>query len=199
MEGDTAEQTRPSFFSLLASVGWFPLLVLVLVVLFVVGLVGTTAYLLGKKSQVPKMPVEQTAAPEQNGLSQPTPSSTKAGTATLPSPTPPRRSFYADYAAIHNLVLTSPRWDRYKTLSKPCEFYESIVDKIDIDGDWATVQVFFMDPTTRQVVPTEPILILAHRTNSGWQIAHKGSELFKTWLDLIPSSVIPDDVKPFLR
>ena len=90
MEEDTAEQIRPSFFSLLASFGWFPLLVLVLVVLFVVGLVGTTAYLLGKKSQVPKMPVEQTAAPEQNGFSQPTPPSTRPGTATLPSPTPPR-------------------------------------------------------------------------------------------------------------
>ena len=50
--------------------------------------------------------------------------------------------------------------------------YDIQIDNFQLsaDGTWASARIIFLDPETGKVIPTEPGLVIAERSATGWQV-----------------------------
>jgi murein DD-endopeptidase MepM/ murein hydrolase activator NlpD len=79
-------------------------------------------------------------------------------------------------------------------------FYDTRIDEITLskDGNWATAWLTPLDPETGQVVPTEPGLVIAQRTDAGWQVYLPNDPSWSQALLSAPADLIPSEKKSAL-
>lgn len=100
----------------------------------------------------------------------------------------------SDESIIRNLVNTT-----WRSNLKTSQDQNLTISQVKIDRDYATIDAYTVYKDTDQTVPTEGILILAHKVDENWNLAYKGTDFYNTWLDAIPSTLIQPDIKPLLK
>ena len=73
------------------------------------------------------------------------------------------------------------------------------IEQVDIEGEWAVVEVSARYKATDKAVPTGGGVIIARRINGEWIAAFKGTERYVEWLEEVPDALIPAEIKPLLR
>ncbi|MCH7641468.1 hypothetical protein IID22_04700 [Patescibacteria group bacterium] len=76
---------------------------------------------------------------------------------------------------------------------------ELVLLDIRVEGNWATGEVTLYDKNTDKPLVGEATLFLFRKQNQQWSMATKGTDQYKEWLDEVPTSLIPEDLKIFLR
>lgn len=117
--------------------------------------------------------------------STPTPQST-----TQPSPSPRSK----DEETILQLAK-----QYLSSKDNPSSPYYASPSGVNVEGDWAVVYIVGRDRSTNAVVAGGVGIMLAHSSASIWDVARSGDPQWKEWLDLIPSSLIKQDDKIYLR
>jgi len=73
---------------------------------------------------------------------------------------------------------------------------EIAVDSVKTSGAWSLVT---MHPITGQEGGTHGVLAIGHYDDGGWMFAIQGEQLFWTWLDKVPSDLLTNEAKDYLR
>jgi hypothetical protein len=73
------------------------------------------------------------------------------------------------------------------------------IEQVDIEGEWAVVEVSARYKATDKAVPTGGGVIIARRINDEWIATFKGTERYVEWLEEVPDALIPAEIKPLLR
>jgi hypothetical protein len=73
------------------------------------------------------------------------------------------------------------------------------IEQVDIEGEWAVVEVSARYKATDKAVPTGGGVIIARRIKGEWIAAFKGTERYVEWLEEVPDALIPAEIKPLLR
>ncbi|NUM48506.1 MAG: M23 family metallopeptidase, partial [Anaerolineales bacterium] len=75
--------------------------------------------------------------------------------------------------------------------------YEVNINRIEFDttGEWAVVWLDLYDPTTGQLVPTEPGLVVAYFDGVQWQIILQADPAWADALNTLPPDLMPEDNK----
>ena len=73
------------------------------------------------------------------------------------------------------------------------------IEQVDMEGEWAVVEVSARYKATNKAVPTGGGVIIARRINGEWIAAFKGTERYDEWLEEVPDALIPAEIKPLLR
>jgi hypothetical protein len=72
-------------------------------------------------------------------------------------------------------------------------------EQVDVEGEWAVVEVSARYRATDKAVPTGGGVIIARRIKGEWIAAFKGTERYVEWLEEVPDALIPAEIKPLLR
>lgn len=87
--------------------------------------------------------------------------------------------------------------DREVLKLKSNEIYQ--VNSIRVGGDWAFAEAeLFNEFTGQQIAPGGSIFIF-HKENGVWKMATPGTDLYRSWLEKVPTTLMPEDLKIFLR
>jgi hypothetical protein len=70
---------------------------------------------------------------------------------------------------------------------------------VQIEGDWAFVEYTLVEKGTTNPLAGEATLALIRKSKDGWKAAFKGSDIYKVWLEEAPESLVPEDLKIWLR
>ena len=73
------------------------------------------------------------------------------------------------------------------------------IEQVDVEGEWAVVEVSARYRATDKAVPTGGGVIIARRIKDEWIAAFKGTERYVEWLKEIPDALIPAEIKLLLR
>lgn len=69
---------------------------------------------------------------------------------------------------------------------------------IEVSGSWAIIEATFVD---RNGTPTvdEGTIYIAHLVNGEWTVAKPGTDLYLSWIDQIPDTLLSDELKNYIR
>ncbi len=73
------------------------------------------------------------------------------------------------------------------------------IEQVDIEGEWAVVEISARYKATDKAVPTGGGVIIARRVNGEWIAAFKGTERYVEWLQEVPGALILAEIEPLLR
>ena len=104
------------------------------------------------------------------------------------------KSALASEDIIIQLYNDSNRSDGLKEFLKPGEYTQ--LENIEIRGTWAIAEEHIISDTP---VPPAGNIVLFKYENGAWQVSFRGSENYKTWLEEIPQTLLPEDLKNWLR
>jgi hypothetical protein len=67
-----------------------------------------------------------------------------------------------------------------------------------VSGDWALTEPIFR-AVSGAILNGEGFPILLHKVNGNWRAAYPGTPEFNSWLEDVPTELIPSDTKQLLR
>jgi uncharacterized phage-like protein YoqJ len=114
----------------------------------------------------------------------------------LPTPGPTTNQLFDEDQQTIISVFEREK-NNLSSLIEPNEDWE-ILD-IEIEEDWAFAEVTLVDKNTGELIVGEGTLFLFRKQNQQWLMATKGTDQYKEWLDEVPTSLVSEDLKNFLR
>lgn len=69
---------------------------------------------------------------------------------------------------------------------------------VQVEGDWAIIEATYVNNLGTPTVG-EGAIFLGRNINGQWEVAIPGTETYKGWLDLVPESLLSNELKQFLR
>ena len=107
---------------------------------------------------------------------------------------PPTPTTAAEDLILAKFQETTP--DYYLDLRNGEEF--RAVD-LKILEEWALIEATVVDAETGEPTVGEGTIILFRKVNGAWTPAYRGTDRYKAWLDEIPETLVPADLKMLLR
>lgn len=92
--------------------------------------------------------------------------------------------------AFNNAIVQSDTQPPQGEIFKPID--------IQIEGEWAIIEATYVNNLATPTVG-EGTVFIGRFTNENWEIAIPGTETYKTWLEVIPESLLSDELKQILR
>jgi hypothetical protein len=74
-----------------------------------------------------------------------------------------------------------------------------VIQDLRFEDEWARAEVLVVDSQTGQNTVGEATIVIFRKVNSKWTMAKPGSDLEEEWLEMVPESLIPQDLKIWLR
>lgn len=114
----------------------------------------------------------------------------------LPTPEPTTNQIFSE-AQQAIIVVFEQEESNLTPALEPNEDWK-ILD-IEIEKDWAFAEVTLVDKNTGELIVGEGTLFLFRKQNQQWSMATPGTDQYKEWLDEVPTSLVSEDLKKFLR
>jgi hypothetical protein len=73
------------------------------------------------------------------------------------------------------------------------------ITDVEIEGEWAFIEATFVYSETGEIAVGEGAIILFRKIDQQWTMAIMGTDTYKSWLDEVPSTLVPEDLKMFIR
>lgn len=73
------------------------------------------------------------------------------------------------------------------------------VDSVQVEGSWGVVRSLLEYQLDDGTAPSESRVALVFKKDGEWQFAEQGTDKFGEWLELIPESLVPAEMKAYLR
>lgn len=71
--------------------------------------------------------------------------------------------------------------------------------EVTVEGGWAVIEAAVVDADTGEPTVGEGTLVLFRKLNGTWEPAYRGTDRYRAWLDEIPETLVPADLKMLLR
>jgi hypothetical protein len=112
------------------------------------------------------------------------------GATTLPSSTNAPTNVEEIVVAFNNTITQANM--------QPLEGEKFQPVDVQVEGEWAIIEATYANNLGTPTVG-EGAIFLGRHISGQWEVAIPGTETYKSWLDLVPESLLSDELKQFLR
>lgn len=97
-------------------------------------------------------------------------------------------------------IITNLFKDSLPESGLPLEENEEFrIEGIETLGEWAFIKATLIDSDSGKPFVGELTFFLFRKVNHEWAIAFPGTDLYKNWLEEFPETLLPSNIKTFLR